>query len=145
MQEGRHHKKKYSPLNLSVQFPLVYPESNSLKYEPVYQPVYTYSPNSYTYPSSYTYPTYGTSYPVSYDSQASASVPSITVNAGGPFYRESQHIDSTSQSNEDMPKEMFSTATEITDASNNQKRETDIQKDEQEEITEDREGANSIN
>lgn len=150
MQEGRHHKhKQYNPLNLNVQFPVVYPGSdNSPKYyEPVYRPTYT-NPNLYTYtnptyPSSYTYGgygnygTYGTSYPGSYDSQTSVNgIPAITVNAGGPFYRESQHIDPSNEV-ETLPREASST-NEIIDGSNNQKRETEIVqlKNEQNEITE---------
>lgn len=139
-----------------MQFPIVYPGSENAKYEPVYRPNYepayrpTYTnPNYYTYanptyPSSYTYGgygnygTYGTSYPGSYDSQTSVNgVPAITVNAGGPFYRESQHIDPMSPSNEvgTLPREASST-NEIIDGSNNQKRETDIVqlKNEQNEI-----------
>lgn len=123
MQEGRHHKKTYGnypPLQLSVQFP-IYTPGNSPNYQP-YQPSYinpqTYSSSYETYPSSY-----GTSYPVSYDSQASAdTVPSITVNAGGPFYRESQHIDTSPQLNDGA----LSTTTEIIDGTNNQKREADL-------------------
>lgn len=155
MQEGRHHKKQYSPLNLSVQFPVVYPGSDNPKYYEVYRPAYT-NPNPYpnTYPSTYTYGnyenygTYGTSYPASYDTSAS-SVPSITVNAGGPFYREAQHIDPSSQSNEieTLPREELPTA-KIVDASNNQKRETNIiqlLKNEQAEITQEGKEGNSIN
>lgn len=135
MQEGRHHKKKYGdyvPPQLSVQFPIYVTPDNSPKYQS-YQPYnnpYIHTPYS-TYSNSYeTYPnSYGTSYPVSYDSQASANtVPSITVNAGGPFYRESQHIDTSPQSNDGMlPREALSSTTEIIDGSNNQlKRETDL-------------------
>lgn len=127
LQEGRRHKKY--PLNLSVQFPIIYPESdNSLKYyEPVYRPSYT-NPNFYsTYSSSYgnygNYGTYGTSYPpVSYNSQTSASgVPAVTVNAG-PFYREAQHIDSLSPSNEleMLPREALSITKDITQLKNEQ-------------------------
>lgn len=126
MQEGRHHhRKQYNPVNLSVQFPVVYPGSDNLPkyYEPVYRPTYTnpyYTYSNPTYPSSYTY---GASYPGSYDAQTSVNgVPTITVNTGGPFYRESQHVDSLSPSNE--PREASPT-NEIIDASNNQKRETE--------------------
>lgn len=140
MQEGRR-RKHYSPVNFSVQFPVVYPPSdNSPKY---YASQYPSSSNSYTYPSTYgNIGNYGASYPYgttysNYDSQASASnVPSVTVNAGGPFYgRESHYTDSSSQPNDEMlQREVLSTTTKMIDTSINQKREADIQK-EQEEIT----------
>ncbi|XP_011697453.1 PREDICTED: uncharacterized protein LOC105455663 [Wasmannia auropunctata] len=129
--EGRHHKKhNYAPINFNVQFP-AYGSDNVHKY---YQSQYYTNPISYTYPSSNTYGAYGnyagTSYPINYDFQASASnVPSVTVNAGGPFYgRESHHTDdSLTQSNKEMlPEEVLSTATERINASNS-KRDTDIQ------------------
>ncbi|XP_071627653.1 uncharacterized protein [Temnothorax longispinosus] len=135
------HKKQYPPVNLSVQFPIVYPGSgNSPKYyEPVYQTSYTNPSPTYAYPTSYqVYGNYGNPYPAGYGSQASPSVPAITVNTAGPFYRESQQVDSLSQSNEMemLPGEAHSTATEMIDAPNNQKREVDVTqlKSEHEEI-----------
>jgi len=140
LQEGRHHKKHYIPLNFNVQFPIIRGSDDTPKYyQQSYAPSYFNPTYSYTLPSSYTYGSYGTTYPIGYDSQSSASNPSVVVNAGGPFYgRESQHIDSSSQSNNgDSSKEaLLSTATEMIDASNNQKRETNIiqLKNEQNEI-----------
>jgi len=141
LQEGRHHKKHYSPLNFNVQFPVIHGSDDTPKYyQQSYAPSY-FNPTSNTVPSFYTYGSYGTTYPASYDGQYSASNPSVIVNAGGPFYgpRKSQHIDSSPRSNnEDLSKEaLLSTATEMIDASNNQKRETNIiqLKNEQKEIT----------
>jgi len=147
LQEGRH-KKHYIPLNFNVQFPIIRGSDDTPKYyQQSYAPSYPYfNPTSYTLPSFYgstygSYGSYGTTYPTSYDGQSSASNPSsVIVNAGGPFYsRNSQDIDSSPRSNnEDLSKEtLLSSATEMIDASNNPKRETDISqlKNEQKEIT----------
>ncbi|XP_018393544.1 PREDICTED: uncharacterized protein LOC108772508 [Cyphomyrmex costatus] len=113
-EERTHHKQKhYLPVNFNVQFPIAYGTGNT-PYQPQYYPSYpSYpSPNSYIYPSSYgSYETYGTSYPINYDSLASSNnVPAVTVNAGGPFYnRESQHSDSSSRSNNEAQPRAFST------------------------------------
>ncbi|KYQ58589.1 hypothetical protein ALC60_02234 [Trachymyrmex zeteki] len=100
--------KHYPPVNFNVEFPVVYGTDDTRNYQPQYYP--SYPSNSYTYPNSYG--TYGTSYPISYDSPASASnIPAITVNAGGPFYpRESQHTDdSSSEPNNEAQPRAFST------------------------------------
>ncbi|KYN01169.1 hypothetical protein ALC62_08011 [Cyphomyrmex costatus] len=112
--EERTHHKHYLPVNLNVQFPIAYGTDNT-PYQPQNYPSYpSYpSPNSYIYPSSYgSYETYGTSYPINYDSLASSNnVPAVTVNAGGPFYnpRESQHSDSSSRPNNEAQPRAFST------------------------------------
>ncbi|KYN16742.1 hypothetical protein ALC57_10939 [Trachymyrmex cornetzi] len=113
--EGKHsHRRKpYAkfPVNFNVEFPVAYgTDGTSRTYLPEYYPSYPpYPSNSYPYGA---YETYGTSYPVNYDSLASASnVPAITVNAGGPFYspRESQLTDSLSQPNNEAQPRAFST------------------------------------
>lgn len=111
MQEARHHKKK-QPLQITVQ-PIVY--SSVPNYPPKYDEYQSYRP-------VYIKPTY--SYPVTnYDSYSNentpySSVPLVTVNTGGPFYRNSQ------DSREDMEDTRSPQAiSNINDISNNQKRE----------------------
>ncbi|KAL0122941.1 hypothetical protein PUN28_007539 [Cardiocondyla obscurior] len=141
MEPRHHHKKKeFAPVNLSVQVPLVYPGSyNPPNYEYSYQPSYN-RPTYADYPNVY-YQTYGsdrnygkyeignTPYQTKYYQQSVDDVPSITVNAGGPFYgRQSQSQQPESLQQDKIaspPYEELSTATEMIN-SNNQKRETEF-------------------
>ncbi|XP_029158711.1 adhesive plaque matrix protein-like [Nylanderia fulva] len=120
--EARHHKKKQPlyPVQVQVQ-PAIYSSPNyPSKYEPdSYQSYsYKYEPDSYqSYRPVYISPTYypETNY-YSKENTPYSSVPLVTVNTGGPFYRNSQDSEGINTS----PQEALSNLNEI---SNNQKRE----------------------
>lgn len=91
-----------------------YPSHTSTGTAPV-----SHNPNSY-YENKYSY-----SLPNSYPPEP--STPMITVNAGGPFYRESQHTDSGQEKpTTDKPQKEASTSSKSEDNSGNKKRQADL-------------------
>ncbi|EFN74322.1 hypothetical protein EAG_08585 [Camponotus floridanus] len=137
--EERHHHKKKLPLHLSVQYP-AYSSFNTPTYESN-----SYLPSTYNSYPYYTYSSSGTysSYPAtnSYSNEYSypySTVPLITVNTGGPFYRNLENENSQEVSTDN--KSIQKTLSNVEDVSfNNQKRgaiSTQFTNDKQKETTE---------
>lgn len=113
-----------SPSSDTQYYTYSYPSTSQISYSSSPQFTYSSTPEfpQYTYPSKPFYEnTYSYTYPNSYPAETSS--PSITINASGPFYRETQHTDNTQEKSTTgiPPKEPSSPTTSIERTASNRR------------------------